>query len=178
MKDTYYQLDDKNALESVLGPHTRQLLALGREEGWPFRMLGKAPMLTEPIRIQDWLLVPALEDSTPLPDTTMERVYAIYTDGIRPSGFVLVHEASKRLAAPMQDEVKPVKKVDFKKIGGAALGLAALTGSVLAGAAIAVIGGLLILPAGLLAAAVVIDPILVAVMPDNTWVEIDRWDLE
>ena len=178
MNDSYYHLNDKNATEGVLGLHTRQLLALGREEGWHFRILGQAPVLTEPVRIQDWLLVPALEDSTPLPDSTMERLYAIYACGIHPQGFVLVHEAPLRLTSPVQEETKPTKTVDLKKIGGAALGLAALTGSLIAGAAIAVVGGLLILPVGLIAAAVIVDPILVAVMPDNTWVEIDRWDLD
>ena len=135
-------------------------------------------MLTEPVRIQDWLLVPALEDSTPLPDSCMERIYALYMSGICPQGFVLVHEAPRQLTSPYQAE-KPKMDLEFvKKVGSAALGLAALTGSVLAGAAIAVVGGLLILPTGLLAAAVIIDPNLVAVMPDNTWVEIDRWDME
>jgi hypothetical protein len=178
MNDTYYHLNDENAAAGKLGLPTKQLLTLGREEGWPFRILGQAPMLTEPMRIQDWFLVPALEDSTPLPDATMERLYAIYGNSIHPQGFVLVHEAPLRLTSPVQEKTKPTKTVDFKKIGGAALGFAALTGSVLAGAAIAVVGGLLILPAGLIAAAVIIDPILVAVMPDNTWVEIDRWDTE
>lgn len=178
MNDTKYYLNDKNAAGDVLGLQTRQLLALGREEGWPFRILGQAPMLTEPVRIQDWLLVPALEDSTKLPDSAMERLYAIYADGIQPQGFVLVHEAPLRLTSPVNEESKSSKTFDLKKIGGAALGLAALTGSLIAGAAIAVVGGLLILPAGLIAAAVIVDPILVAVMPDNTWVEIDRWDID
>jgi hypothetical protein len=32
------------------------------------------------------------------------------------------------------------------------------------------------IPAALLAGAVMIDPILIAVMEDDTWIEIDRWD--
>jgi len=178
MIDTEYQLHDKNPTAGVLGLQTRQLLALGREEGWPFRILGQAPMLTEPVRIGDWLMVPALEDSTPLPDSSMERLYAIYAGGIRPQGFVLVHEAPLRLTTPVEEETKSKKMMNLKQIGGAVLGLTALTGSLIAGAAIALVGGLLILPAGLIAAAVIVDPILVAVMPDNTWVEIDRWDID
>ena len=178
MNDTEYQLNEKNAVESSLGLHTKHLLALGRKEGWPFRILGQAPMLAEPVRMEDWLLVPALEDSTPLPESTMGRLYAIYASGIHPQGFVLVHEAPLRLAAPDGEAIKAKRKVDLKQIGGAVLGLTALTGSVLAGAAIALVGGLLLIPAGLIAAAVIVDPILVAVMPDNTWVEIDRWDIE
>ena len=176
--DSNYQIHDKNATAGVLGLHTRQLLTLGREEGWPFRILGQAPMLTEPVRFQDWLLVPVLEDSTTLPDSTMDRLYAIYASGIRPQGFVMVHEAPKQLKAPIVHEKPKTDKHQWAKIGGAALGLSAITGSLVVAVSIAIIGGLLILPVGLFAAIVLVDPILVAVMPDNTWVEIDRWDIQ
>jgi len=178
MNHANYQLYDKKAAEPVLGHQTKQLLTLGQENRWPMQVLGKAPMLTQPMRVQDWLLVPSTMDSTSLPDQAIQRIKALYEAGIRPQGFVMVHEAPLQLKAPTIQEKPKVDKQMLKKIGGAALGLGALTGSMVAAVGIAIIGGLLILPAGLLAAAVIIDPILVAVMPDNSWVEIDRWDIQ
>jgi len=178
MNDINYQLTDKRATESVLGHQTKQLLVLGRENHWPIQVLGKAPMLKQPVRIQDWLLVPSTMDSTALPDQAIQRIKTLYQAGIRPQGFVMVHEAPLQLKAPTIQEKPKVDKQMLKKIGGAAVGLAAITGSLVVAVGIAIIGGLLILPAGLLAAAVIIDPILVAVMPDDSWVEIDRWDIE
>ncbi|HEY59268.1 MAG TPA: hypothetical protein G4N92_01055 [Anaerolineae bacterium] len=55
--------------------------------------------------------------------------------------------------------------------------MAAITGSLVAAIGVAIVGGLLILPAGLLAAAVIIGPILVAVMPIDSWLEINCWDI-
>lgn len=178
MNDTYNQLYDKKTAESVLGHQTIQLLTLGQENRWSTRVLGKAPMIKLPIRIQDWLLVPSTMDSTSLPDRAIQRIKALYDAGIRPQGFVLVHEAPLQLKAPTPQEKPKVDKQLLKKIGGAAIGLAAITGSLVAAVGVAIVGGLLILPAGLLAAAVIIDPILVAVMPDDSWVEIDRWDIQ
>jgi len=178
VNDTNYQLTDKKAVEYVLGHQTKQLLALGQENRWPIQVLGKAPMLKQPIRIQDWLLVPSTMDSTSLPDQAIQRIKALYEAGIRPQGFVMVHEAPLQLKAPTSPEKPKVDKQLLKKIGGAAIGLAAITGSLVAAVGVAIVGGLLILPAGLLAAAVIIDPILVAVMPDDSWVEIDRWDIQ
>ena len=178
MNDINYQLYDKKAAERILELQTRQLLTLGQENRWPTQVLGKAPMLKEPMRIHNWLLVPSTMDSTALPDQAIQRIKALYEAGIRPQGFVMVHEAPLQLKAPAIQAKPKVDKQLLKKIGGAALGLGIVTGSLIAAVGIAIIGGLLILPAGLLAAVVLVDPILVAVMPDDSWVEIDRWDIQ
>jgi len=146
----------------------QQFLSLGDQLGWHTEVLGKAPMLKEPVRLQDWLLVPAHEDTTELPRRTMKRIQTIYTQGLRPQGFVVVHEAPLQLAAP-----KPViqEKQSFEWEGG---------GKVL-GAIAKVLGtialGTMLLPLGLLAGLVMLDPILVAVTQDGYWIEIDRWQV-
>jgi len=167
----------ENTGESVLGPQAKQLLTLGEENHWPTQILGRAPMLEEPLRVREWVLMPAIMDSTPLPDHAMERIHAVYEIGIRPQGFVIVHEAPLEIGAP-QPEVEQKTNSDLlKKIGGAALGAGLLSGSIVALAGIAILGGILLAPIGLLGAAVVLDPILVVVTNDNYWIEIDRWDI-
>ena len=177
-----YQVNTQNNLENAgesnLGPQTKQLLTLGEENHWPIQILGQAPMLEEPLRVREWVLMPALLDSTSLPDHAMERIHAVYKAGIRPQGFVIVHEAPLEIEAP-QPEVKQKANSDLlKKIGGAALGAGLLSGSIVALAGIAILGGILLAPIGLLGAAVILDPILVVVTTDNYWIEIDRWDIK
>ena len=171
------QNNEENLGEWILSPQTKQLLTLGEENHWPTQILGQAPMLEEPLRVREWVLMPAILDETPLPEHAMDRIRSVYNVGIRPQGFVIVHEAPLQIETP-QTEVKP--KVDsdlLKKIGGAAMGIGILTGSLAALVGIAILGGVLLAPIGLLGAAVVLDPILVVVTTDNFWVEIDRWDI-
>ena len=178
MTHIYDQICEKKGPQSIVGVQTHQLLALAEKQHWPMQVLGKAPMLKQPMRIQDWLLVPSTMDSTPIPEETLYRIQTLYKEGVRPQGFVMVHEAPKQLKAPVMQEKPKTDKHQWAKIGGAALGLGAITGSLVVAVGIAIIGGLLILPVGLFAAIVLVDPILVAVMPDDTWVEIDRWDIQ
>jgi hypothetical protein len=162
---------------SILGPQTKQLLTLGEENHWPTQILGRAPMLEEPIRVREWVLMPSTMDSTQLPGHAVERIYDIYVAGIRPQGFVIAHEAPLEIEAPLP-EVKRKDNSDLlKKIGGAALGVGVLSGSIVALAGIAILGGILLAPIGILGAAVVLDPTLVVVTTDNYWIEIDRWDV-
>lgn len=178
MDEIKFNLNGKKVRTSVLGIDTQRLLIVAQENHWAMQVLGKAPMIHQPVRVKKWLLVPATMDSTALPDKTMQRLHIIYDEGIRPQGFVMVHEAPMQLKGPTTPQKSNLDKEVLRKIGGAVLALGVLSGSLVFAAGIVILGGLLILPAGLLAAAALIDPILVAVMPDNTWVEIDRWEIE
>ena len=178
MQDYLSQQIKTRSAESILELQTQQLMRLANKEGWMFPVIGQAPMLDQPLRMGDWFLVPAQMDTTPIPERTMQRIQAIFDAGIRPLGFVLVHEAPMHLKAPpvpRRQRNFDLKKL--RKIGGAVIGLGLMTGSLIAAAGIILAGGLLILPAGIITALVLVDPILVVVMPDNTWVEIDRWDI-
>ncbi len=154
--------------ECITRSQAQQFLSLGDRLGWHTEILGKAPMLKEPIRLQDWLLVPAHEDTTELPHRTMKRIQTIYTQGMRPQGFVVAHEAPMQLVAP-----KPgmQEKQSFEwKGGGKVLGsIAKVLGTIALGT--------MLLPLGLLAGLVMLDPILVAVTQDGYWIEIDRWQV-
>lgn len=154
-------------------PETASLIQYGLRRGWPLAILGMAPMLEEPVRLKDWLLVPAHMDSSHTPARALKRVQSLYAAGIRPQGFVVVHEAP--LALPSG---KPTPKVNPLPIGNiefedAAADIGKAIG-VLAAGAFAVIG--LALMSTLAVGALVLDPILIAVTQDNYWVEIDRWN--
>ena len=138
---------------SIARMQASQLLALGRKQGWRFGYLGRAPMLTGPFRVRDWLLVPAHLDNSPLPESAWRRVQAIYAAGIEPAGWVVAHEAPLLLAAP---GAKPAQ-------------VPAAWGK------LAAIGGLAGLLTYLIWMGILLDPILTAVTPAGDWIEIDRW---
>jgi hypothetical protein len=110
--------------------------------------------------------------------------------GIRPQGFVLVHEAPKLLKAPHDaGSQEPGTLVErylgqstikwMTAVGGAlVLAVAAAAGLVMIAAAVVALASVLIVPAVLMAAALGVDPILVAVTDDDEWIEIDRWRTE
>jgi len=173
---------------NIASPDTRGVLQVGQQHGWPFIVLGQAPFPKESVRLGDWLVVPAHEDSSSIPSRTYERVQAIFEAGLRPKGFVMVHEAPNLLQPTRQvnsDEIRmsslhPKHKAILKIAGYtlATLGvmLAVITGlAILAFAAIFIAGALLV-PAALVATIAVVDPILIAVTDDEYWIEIDRWD--
>lgn len=162
------QLILETPAECITQSQAQQFLSLGDQLGWHIEVLGKAPMLKESVRLQDWLLVPAHEDSTELPHRTMKRIQTIYSQGLRPQGFVVVHEAPMQLTAP-----KPVTQekpaLEWESGGKVLSVIAKVMGTLL-------LGGML-LPLGLLAGLVILDPILVAVTQDGYWIEIDRWQV-
>lgn len=116
-----------------------QFLALGDHMGWQTQVIGQAPMLKEAVRLQDWMLVPAHEDTTPLPTRTMRRIRTIYSQGLRPQGFVVVHEAPMQLMAP-----KPVivekSPMEWEGVGKAVGAVAKVLGVLLMGSVLLPLG--------------------------------------
>lgn len=179
----------KNALSTpsngrIVRGSNNEYLSLGRQHGWVFAALGHAPLPSQPVRAGRWLLIPGQEDTTPLPGRTLNRIQAIYTAGLRPKGFVVVHEAPALLPAQIGEREAEVEisfyPLQWKRsfnlavtvIGAGLIGIVALP-VVLAMVVTAV--AMVALPLVLMAGAVGLDPILVAVTEDDCWIEIDRW---
>jgi len=170
-------------LANQIGPEARQLMTLGHENGWEFSILGQAPLPREHFRLGDWMIVPAHQDSSVIPARALERVQSIYASGLRPKGFVLVHEAPKLLSAPQEEKPQsapreaelPNLTPAIKVVGGALGTLAIATLGIGGLVAVLMAGAVVALPAFLLAGAIALDPILIAVTEDDIWIEIDRW---
>ena len=158
---------------SGLSPETRKLVTLGQRHYWPFQVLGKAPMVQEPVRLGDWLLIPAQDDSSKIPERAMKRIQAIFAAGIRPQGFVLVHEAPKLLKAPVTPKEQPKAPPVTTSSPHSTTDFASTLATGFAAMASMVFPMLFFVVAAALA-----DPILVAVTEDGYWIEIDRWYTE
>jgi len=176
------QFLSKNTLHPLTEPQALQLIALGERNGWPFHYLGQAPIPINPIRAGNWLLMPAQQDNSRIPTRTYQRIQAIYAQGLRPKGFVVVHEAPMQLPPPKIQEISQINSrsktnSNLKVIGVATLGIGVLAGTAIALVSVLVIGGILLFPIAMAAGVILIDPILVAVTEDDHWIEIDRWSI-
>jgi len=164
-KQSDNQLILQTTTECIKESQAMQFLTLGNRLGWHTEVLGKAPMVETPVRLQDWLLVPAHEDATKLPHRTMKRIETIYSQGLRPKGFVVVHEAPMQLKPPEQtNSQKAELKLSNLDLAKGLEALVKVAGIVMMAT--------LLLPVGLLT---IIDPIMVVVTEDDYWIEIDRW---
>ena len=162
------QVLSNRPVDCITEGQVHELIALGDLMGWQTQVIGKAPMLHAPVRLQEWLLVPAHQDDTTLSSRTMHRIRTIYTQGLRPQGFVVVHEAPMQLTAP-KPVVEEKSPMEWEGVGKTVGVIAKVMGALLLGS--------MLLPFGLLAGLVMLDPILVAVTEDGYWIEIDRWQV-
>ena len=161
-------------LLTQVGPETRQILDLAEQKGWDFNLLGQAQLPKEVIQLDKWLIAPACQDSSEIPARTYKRIQTLFANGIRPKGFVVVHEAPRLLNAPKvvpqhaTPEVFP-PEIEKPKTGtNPTDAIASILSSALLGTILTAVGTLFL-------GIALIDPIVVAVMEDGCWVEIDRW---
>ena len=132
-------------------------IELGRAHGWHFKVVGHAPAPTKPFYLGKWWYEPVT--TTP---KGMDRLYALQKAGIKWSGMMIGHE----LYFSEVEEPKPaappriLKNNDILPAVGVIAGVAAMG---LIGA-LSIIGRLIL-----------IDPALVIVLQDDTWLEIVTW---
>ena len=172
-----------------VSPETADLMELGSRRRWRPRVVGRATLLTDPVFLGDWWLVPVEQDTSPIPKRASDRVQAIFEAGLRPKGFVVAHEAPALLPAPAsagkprRRRIVELRRLLSKRVvlGVGAAVLLVLFGPMLLKLLVTAIVGLVaavatpLLAIGALGAVVLVDPVLIAVTEDGFWVEIDRW---
>lgn len=159
-------------LAPLANPEIQEIVTLGEKRGWDFTVLGQAPLPTHPVRVGKWLIVPAEQDTSQIPARALQRVQAIYAAGLRPKGFVIVHEAPLVLASG-HNEQKTALPQQFSLVLPI---LERILGGIVASGLVAISAAILLtVPLTLVAGALLLDPILIAVTEDGDWIEIDRW---
>jgi hypothetical protein len=153
------------------------LLRLARENQWPFRVVGVAPVPETPVFHNRWWLVPVSLETNPIPARALERVQAIYEAGIRPKAWVIAHEAPAQLPAPKN--VPQMSSLDFwtKTMVQHSASVVKVAGTILVAVTpvlLSILGAGLLLSVGLLGA-LVTDPCLIAITEDDVWVQVDFW---
>jgi hypothetical protein len=154
----------------------QQMIALGEDHRWSFRVLGAAPVPKDPVFTKNWWLVPVEQDSSQIPARALERVQAIYAAGIRPQAFIIAHETSERLPAP---KGRPISRTEvWAHQAAACIKTAIQITEEIAEAVIPIAEAALTAGAVLaigMASMVFVDPCLIAVTEDNVWIQIDYW---
>ena len=160
-----------------ISPETQQVIALGEREGWHSAFLGRAQLPSEPVHLENWLIVPAAQDSSELPLRTYRRVQTLFANGIRPQGFVVVHE-TPRLLGRSSREPEPAARRTAPRFQGNSETGSSVTQTLLSAVTKAVVGSLPFLFGTIALGMAMIDPIVAAVMEDGSWIEIDRWETQ
>lgn len=151
-------------------------MSVGQANGWPFRVLGVAPAPLEPTYINNWWLVPASVDTSPIPDRAKERVRTLFEAGISPKAFVIAHQADKQLAPPIGTRIISPAEYWTKRTVEHSVVVLKGVGKVIAVAApimLTVLGTSLLF--SLTVATALVDPVLCAVTDDDVWILIDEW---
>jgi len=156
------------------------------------KMLGRAPMLTSDRTINGWTFRRWDEDSSWLPPVAWKQIVAINGVGVKPLGYVILHEPEPRPAdklGPAKEELAsgwskakermvafgtaaaPVARTTAEKtkalvVASAPVALAVGKGLVKAAGITALAVGALILGVlGIVANILIADPVLIAVVP-------------
>lgn len=159
--------DGENEVQKYVG--VNQLIEFGKTRGWEFKVLGRAPLPTQEEKLRNWTLIPEEQDNNITPWNAKGKMQAIEKAGLVPRGYVIAHERSQD--TPKVEINKPKEKHEEKQSVGIEEGFTQSVSDFF-DSAIADIGTFL--PLGI-AALFLIDPVLIAVTNDYTWVEIDRW---
>lgn len=150
--------------QSVLA---RQAIAVGRRNHWRFQVIECDEMPKEPILKSEWWYEPT--DKYSIPEDGRERISAIELAGIKTVGFMVAHEAPRLLAAPKpqpkpmpKPQTKPKVEIDFSGV------VQTITRLVVAGfvGLVGMVG---------LVFAVLLDPAIIVVLEDGTWVKVMTW---
>ena len=140
----------------IISDQARKAIHIGYDNHWRFRVVGKGEIPKGPIYKDEWVLVPVIA-----PEMGKERLNALQASGIRFKGFVIAHEAPRLLSTPASIP----KKANFT------------SDSILpdAGTLVSHLVAGLIFCFSLLFQAVLLDPALIVILEDETWLEVMTW---
>jgi hypothetical protein len=141
-------------MEQLLSPSALRALKVGQDNHWRFRIVGQGDVPREPVYRDEWWFKALRE----VPESAVGRLLALRRAGLKFKGVVIAHEAPRQLTAPVEP------KEDFKNTNI----LPALQD------AGAVLGQIFLFMGSLMVAAMV-DPALIVVLDDGTWVEVMTW---
>jgi hypothetical protein len=141
----------------IISNVARKAVRVGYENHWRFRVVGQGEVPKDSFYRDEWVFEPV-----EAPQMAQDRLALLKRSGIRFKGFVIAHEAPRLLTAPASKKhdsknnqtktIVPETSQFFEKLGEALLFFI-----------------LIIFQAALL------DPALIVVLEDGTWLEVMTW---
>ena len=156
------------SFQIVHSRYATEALSVARKNGMTMRVVGQGDVPFEPFYLDEWWYSRISGEST-IPAEGVRRIQTLLKGGVPIECLLIRHEAPRLLTAPKEE--KSVKKEKPASIPTSSA-LPLLQGIVVAvGAVFAVFGYVLIT----LLSAIPLDPAIVAVLPDGTWIEVVSW---
>jgi hypothetical protein len=143
--------------KQLVSQEAYRAVRIGYENHWRFRVVGHGDVPQESFYRDEWVFEPV-----DAPQMAQDRLDALQRSGIRFKGFVIAHEAPRLLAAPAP------KKHDFKNNQTGAI--LPDNSELFAG----MVQGVLFL-ISLIFQAALLDPALIVILEDGTWLEVMTW---
>ena len=132
------------------------------------RVVGQGDVPLEPFYLDEWWYSLVSAEST-IPAEAVRRIDALVKGGVRIECLMIRHEAPRLLTAPKEEKQEKKEKPVSIPTSNALPVLKAVVAVV--GAFLAVFGYVVIT----LLSALPLDPAIVAVLPDGTWIEVVSW---
>ena len=146
----------------VYSQYASKAIAAGRKRHMRFRAVNQGEVPSEPFYEDGWWYE-ILESESTIPPQGRERIEILKKAGIPIKGMVVAHEAPKLLSAPQEAEKEQPSRNVSRDLLPVIRGVVEVLGIILA-----VIGVVFL-------AALRVDPALIVVLDDGTWLEIMTW---
>ena len=155
----------QNSFHIVHSRYATEALTVARRNGMTMRVIGQGDVPLEPFYQDEWWYSLLTAEST-IPAEGVRRIETLVKGGVPIKCLMIRHEAPRLLTSPKeQKQVKRERADTYISFGALSL-LGAIVGAL--GAVLAVFGFLFI-------TAIQLDPALIAVLPDGTFLEVVTW---
>jgi hypothetical protein len=155
----------QNPFQIVHSRYATEALSVARSNGMTMRVVGQGDVPLEPFYLDEWWYSRLTAEST-IPAEGVRRIQALVKEGVPIDCLMIRHEAPRLLTAP-KEEKQAVKEKDDADVTFSALPVLQAILGVL-GAVLAVFGFIFIM-------AIRLDPAILVVLPDGTWLEVVTW---
>lgn len=141
-------------------------LAVGRENHGHYKVMPRIGVIIEPMEVNGWKFLPQEMDDSVIPREAWKHVELLRQDGIAIKQVIVGHNLK-------EEEEKRQKMEAYKET---AEKIVAFVATLAVGFMTAIAGAGTALALGLVGLLVAIDPILVVVLEDGTWLCVAEWE--
>ena len=156
----------KNSFQIVHSRSATEALSIARKNGMTMRVLGKGDVPLVSYYQDEWWFEPVTPEST-IPPEGLRRIQVLTRAKVPIKGLVIAHEAPRLLPAP---QIEPSEHQSVRRQSTMEFDLESIL-AVLS----AVCGAFFMLFGIAFVVALRLDPVLIAVLSDDTWIEVMTW---
>lgn len=170
-------------MNTLYSTEAQQAVKIGCDHHYRFRVMGRQGTIDRPLPKEGWWYYPA----TVIPRGAQIRIDLLEESGVGIQQIIIGHEASRLLKAPPRPKAKPlpqplsVKKVEVKKPKKDPIDLSVVIDVLTTifklafGITAAAVGITAWIMGTALSTALLLDPTVIVVLEDGTWLECMSW---